>query len=152
MSKVQSLITVLEDDPEPSDHIPDLSNKEYQFNNESDGFATKVEVESHNRPSSLSADTYLQHNQKVMIKWSATPEMKSWGIANIYPHVPDQSIEVIFEESTEGDDKHHPVKVDLKDVKTEIESGEEITSLQFAPIRLELDFQSNKHVLVFQVS
>lgn len=131
MSKVQSLTQLLEAD---------------------DQFSTDVEVEIYGEPAGLPKESYLQHNQKVSIKWQATPSYKSWGMANMYPIVHEQSVSLIFDEPTEGEDKEHEVKIELKDVKTEIVAAGSISSLQFAPIRLEIDLNKNISTVVFQVS
>lgn len=81
-----------------------------------EGFKTEVEVEVLYAPEGVPEDAELL-TTKIFLEWRIHIETRDWGVKSMSAYVPDQTIELEFED--EKTKKKYTAKVTLKD--TEIE-------------------------------
>jgi len=106
-------------------------------------FETEVEVSMFD-DSILSGESFLQ---PVTIHWSIEFEMRSWGVKNIYLHVPDQKITLVYQiEDENGDYVDAEKEIQLQNVEVEAPNNPESFG-HIAPHTL--DFHNGKVMVQF---
>ena len=98
----------------------------------------------------LNLDTDDIRIKKVILVWEYSMVLRSYGIASLFPVVPDQKIYIEgVSTDADGDDVGFSEDLEIKDVEVEYGSSEGIHDLGLVPV--EMEFHKGKWTVKFHI-